>query len=158
MANVLPPAANKRIIAMLATPGFTIRRIQRTLEVSRYAIRKRIDELRKAGMAIPACPCGKEMGHRSWCSFRYQRSKQRQVVLDSWHGHVSPFMLRKSAELWAEWKKLGLRIPFDEWCCSCAELMEKSTGIASKLSRTYAHFVDYKVAHYLICRRVDSRL
>lgn len=60
--------------------GQSIRATARNLQLSKHQVHLEFRRLRQAlGQAY--CGCGKQAGHRGWCSFLYRQSPTRQAIV-----------------------------------------------------------------------------
>lgn len=68
-----------RLAAYLLGMGRSIREVESLVGISK----KTVNDIRKSIMrnADVLCGCGQEIGHKGWCSFRYDRSPARQAFM-----------------------------------------------------------------------------
>jgi hypothetical protein len=63
--------------------GYSTREVMRLVGISNgTAIKFRRIALRKIDVH---CGCGKQAGHKGWCSYLYQRHPKRQEFMKRWH-------------------------------------------------------------------------
>lgn len=72
----------------LILEGSTQRDVQRLTGMHSVTTKKILDALKNAGHKIN-CRCGDPLGHKGWCSYRYNKSKKRQQTMQrlnpEWH-------------------------------------------------------------------------
>lgn len=64
--------------------GESVRGAMRQAGVAKLTVEKFYREFRESGMQQPLCACGRESGHKGWCSHRYSKSEARQTFMEHW--------------------------------------------------------------------------
>lgn len=64
--------------------GESVRGAMHQAGVAKLTVEKFYREFRESGMQQPLCACGRESGHKGWCSHRYSKSEARQTFMEHW--------------------------------------------------------------------------
>jgi hypothetical protein len=68
--------------------GFSLRQIADATKHSINTVHKRYKFARDyMPEYFPKCKCGKDGGHKEWCSHRYWLSESRQEFMKRWHNN-----------------------------------------------------------------------
>lgn len=86
--NLLCPDKVSRIFDCYCA-GLSIRRTADVVGASRQTVQVYrqlyAQQLADEGRPQPNCQCGRVVGHRGWCTWRYQQSEKRQAFLKGWN-------------------------------------------------------------------------
>lgn len=75
--NCISPERREQVVALLMTPGMTIRRAAEKAEVAPLTVMS----IRRT-LTLPNCTCGRPGGHKGWCKPRFDNSEERQAMME----------------------------------------------------------------------------
>lgn len=93
MSNYIDPAIGKQIISELLN-GHSIRKTAHSCGCAKNTVLRYKQILDAIEFAFgemddrkKICPCGKSIGHKGWCRFRFNTSVKRQEFIKQWKGN-----------------------------------------------------------------------